>query len=57
MLGMEVLEGKYCNDCSDELPSAWYENVTISDFSDPEIDYFSIKSRQPLEVRREKGLV
>ena len=57
MLGMEVLEGKYCNYCPDELPSAQYENATINNFSDPEMNYFSIKSRQPLEVRREKGLV
>lgn len=57
MLEMGVFEGKYCNDCRDELPGDWFENAKISDVPDPELNYFGIKSRQPLSVWREKGWI
>lgn len=57
MLEMGVFEGKYCNDCRDEFPAAWFENAKLSDRPDPGINYFGIKSRQPLSVWREKGWI
>ncbi|MGB0576534.1 MAG: hypothetical protein ACPGPC_10345 [Alphaproteobacteria bacterium] len=57
MLGMGVFEGKYCNDCVDELPASWFEKAKISDTPDPSLNYFGIKSRQPLSVWRDKGWI
>lgn len=57
MLEMGVFEGKYCNDCRDELPSCWFKNARISDIADPSLNYFKIKSRQPLAVWQEKGWI
>lgn len=57
MLEMGVFEGKYCNDCREELPKAWFAKARISDIADPSINYFKIKSRQPLAVWREKGWI
>tara|TARA_B110001454_G_C12596394_1_gene382539 strand:+ start:355 stop:861 length:507 start_codon:yes stop_codon:yes gene_type:complete len=57
MLEMGVFEGKYCNDCRDELPAAWFENARISDKPDVSCNYFGVKSRQPLSVWREKGWI
>jgi hypothetical protein len=57
MLEMGVFEGKYCNDCTDEFPSDWFENAKISDRPDPSLNYFAIKSRQSLTIWREKGWV
>ena len=54
---MRVFEGKYYNDCPDKLLTAWLENVKIRDFPDPEMNYFSFKSRQSLEIWREKGWI
>lgn len=55
MLEMGVFEGKYLNDCRAEFPEDWFENARLSDRPDPEMNYFGIKSRQPLAVWREKG--
>ena len=57
MLEMGVFEGKYCNDCTNEFPSRWFENAKTSDTPNPEINYFGVKSRQPLKHWRQKGWI
>lgn len=57
MLEMGVFEGKYMNDCHDEFPSSWYKNARTSEIADPSLNYFKIKSRQSLQVWREKGWI
>ena len=57
MLEMGVFEGKYLNDCTQEFPKEWFENAKISSSPDPELNYFGIKSRQPLAVWRQKGWI
>jgi hypothetical protein len=57
MLEMGVFEGKYCNDCTNEFPSRWFENAKTSDTPDPKINYFGVKSRQPLNHWRQKGWI
>ena len=57
MLAMGVFEGKYCNDCQPELPEDWFTQAIISDRSNPSLNYFNVKSRQPLSVWREKGWI
>lgn len=57
MLEMGVFEGKYLNDCRDEFPADWYANARLSDVPDVAMNYFGIKSRQPLSVWREKGWI
>lgn len=57
MLEMGVFEGKYLNDCQAEFPSHWFDNAKLSDVPNPELNYFGVKSRQPLSVWREKGWI
>lgn len=57
MLSMGVFEGKYINDCQDEFPEEWYEEARLSDKPDPDVNFFGIKSRQPLSVWQEKGWI
>ncbi len=57
MLAMGVFEGKYCNDCRDEFPREWYEHAKLSEHADPSLNYFGVKSRQPLSVWRDKGWI
>lgn len=57
MLELGVFEGKYCNDCRDELPKSWFAKAKTSDIPDPELNCFGIKSRQPLSVWQEKGWI
>lgn len=57
MLAMGVFEGKYCNDCTAELPADWFEEARIADRPDPSLNFFGVKSRQPLAVWREKGWI
>jgi hypothetical protein len=57
MLEMGVFEGKYLNDCQDEFPAVWFESARLSDTADPEMNYFGVKSRQPLSHWREKGWI
>lgn len=57
MLEMGVFEGKYCNDCRGELPAAWFRQAKISKTADPALNYFGVKSRQPLSEWRRKGWI
>ena len=57
MLEMGVFEGKYCNDCQNEFPPSWFEKAKISDIPRISINYFNIKSRQPLSVWKEKDWI
>jgi len=57
MLTLGIFEGKYCNDCQNELPEDWFQDAKISSKPDPKINLFEIKSRQPLAVWREKGWI
>ena len=57
MLKLGVFEGKYCNDCRDEFPAAWYRSARLSVEPDASVNCFGIKSRQPLSVWRQKGWI
>lgn len=57
MLEMGVFEGKYCNDCVGELPASWFEKAKIAAIADEQLNYFGVRSRQPLSVWREKGWI
>ena len=57
MLKLGVFEGKYCNDCRLELPKDWFDNAKIGKIADPSLNYFGVKSRQPLGVWRDKGWI
>ena len=57
MLSMGVFEGKYLNDCKDEFPRDWFAEAKISSTPDASLNYFGIKSRQPLSHWREKGWI
>jgi hypothetical protein len=57
MLALGVFEGKYCNDCQNEFPKDWFRKAKISDVADVSLNYFKIKSRQPLSVWRQKGWI
>jgi hypothetical protein len=57
MLEMGIFEGKYCNDCQKEFPRSWFKNARISKVADEGLNYFGIKSRQPLSVWQEKGWI
>lgn len=57
MLEMGIFEGKYCNDCQNEFPESWFAAAKLSETADPKLNYFGIKSRQPLSVWRQKGWI
>lgn len=57
MLEMGVFEGKYLNSCQNEYPESWFEKALLSDKADPSLNYFGIKSRQPLAIWRQKGWI
>lgn len=57
MLQEGVFEGKYLNDCQEELPKEWFDNsrdkrVKIGDPPDYTLNRFKIKSRQSLAIWR-----
>ena len=54
---MGVFEGKYCNDCKNEFPKSWFQNAKISDVPQITLNYFKIKSRQPLSFWKDKGWI
>ncbi|MCC7260341.1 MAG: hypothetical protein IT567_04845 [Alphaproteobacteria bacterium] len=57
MLVHGVFEGKYCNDCREELPEDWFTEARLSDVPDPKKNCFGVKSRQPLSVWQENGWI
>ena len=57
MLAMGVFEGKYCGDCTDEFPKEWFRDAKLSDIPDASLNYFGVKSRQPLSVWKHKGWI
>jgi hypothetical protein len=57
MLEMGVFEGRYLNDCVDEIPPDWFLTAKTSDEPDIALNYFGIKSRQTLGVWRSKGWI
>ena len=62
MLRMGVFEGKYLNDMINEFPREWFPAATLAKLSperaNPELNYYSIKSRQSLqEWRRKKWIL
>ena len=57
MLEMGVFEGRYINDCAAEFPADWFLNAKISPTPDPKLNYFGVKSRQPLEVWQSNGWI
>ncbi len=57
MLEMGVFEGKYLNDCRLEFPDDWFTNAKTADIPDPELNYFGVKSRQPLSEWKRKGWI
>ena len=57
MLKKGVFEGKYINALKG-LPSSWYKEEKVlgkDDEPDPSINYYGIKSRQPLSVWKKNG--
>jgi len=57
MLEMGVFEGRYMNDCTAEFPADWFADAKISDVADESLNFFGVKSRQPLSVWRDKGWI
>jgi len=57
MLALGVFEGRYCNDCRDELPADWFAGARIAERADPALNHFGVKSRQPLSHWRDKGWI
>ena len=57
MLEMGVFEGKYLNDCRDEFPAEWFAKAKLAQRADASVNYFGVKSRQPLSVWRDKGWI
>lgn len=57
MLELGVFEGKYCNDCHNELPESWFKKAKMADIANPNLNSFGIKSRQSLQMWRDKGWI
>ena len=57
MLELGVFEGKYINDCMDEFPRDWFTKSKTSSQPDPNLNFFGIKSRQPLSLWKQKGWI
>lgn len=57
MLRLGIFEGKYCNDCAGEFPSAWFRNARIGDRRDPLLNLFGVRSRQSLSVWLQQGWI
>ena len=57
MLRLGVFEGKYLNDCKDEFPKSLFDGAKTSDIADPTLNFFKVKSRQPLSVWKKNGWI
>jgi len=57
MLKFGVFEGKYCNDCHDELPEDWFTEAKTSAIPCADSNFFKTKSRQSLQVWQNKGWI
>jgi hypothetical protein len=57
MLALGVFEGKYCNDCRNELPEDWFVDARVSDRPDPSLNCFGVKSRLSLSEWRTRGWI
>lgn len=58
MLEMGVFEGHYMTDCTAEFPPDWFKAAKFNtQRADINQNYFKIKSRQNLDVWREKGWI
>ncbi|MBH60982.1 MAG: hypothetical protein CL569_00715 [Alphaproteobacteria bacterium] len=57
MLEMGVFEGKYCNDCKGELPESWFRRVKTSEYPNPSLNCFKVKSRQSLSEWKRRGWI
>ena len=62
MLDLGVFEGKYLNDCKDELPEEWYKSATKKGKLSPQkpdstLNAFGIKSRLSLQEWRKRGWI
>lgn len=61
MISMGVFEGKYLNDCFNELPIEWYragyKKKKLSLTADAKINYFGIKSRLSLQEWKRRGWI
>ncbi len=58
MLEMGVFEGHYMTDCLDEFPASWFKNAKINPKkADIELNFFKVKSRQPLQVWQNKNWI
>jgi hypothetical protein len=61
MLALGAFEGKYLNDSYEEFPAEWFLHAAmlgkLSSEADESINFFGIKSRQPLSVWKENGWV
>lgn len=58
MLELGVFEGKYLNDCQNEFPEHWFRKAKISpQQSNPELNYFHLKSRLSLAEWQKRGWI
>jgi hypothetical protein len=59
MLAFGIFEGKYINDSYEEFPAEWFLHATmlgkLSSEPNASINFFAIKSRQPLSIWKRNG--
>lgn len=58
MLELGVFEGHYLTDCQSEFPAYWFKNAKLSPHvANQQYNLFKIKSRQSLQIWRQKGWI